>query len=105
MPCTPPWRSMKPLTTIAISPPTTPPNNPSSKPIVNSLHASGRSERIDQIDGLQRIQFLQVGGRLGVVLNIVAYAQRELRGNLDRQRQRIRDQRIGRPGFDQQLIR
>src|ERR1700722_11942373 len=72
---------MKPLTSVAISPPTTPPNNPSSKPMVNSLHAYQRSERVNEIDGLQRVQFLQAGRRFGVVLNIVAHAQRELGGN------------------------
>src|SRR5438270_5800771 len=40
MPCTPPCRSMKPLTTVAISAPTAPPNNPSSKPMVNSFSSS-----------------------------------------------------------------
>src|SRR5260370_1114840 len=85
MPCTPPCFSMKPLTTVAISAPTTPPSNPSSKPMVNSVVPAGRSERVDQIDGLESIQFLQAGRRLGIVFDIVAQAQRELRGNLQRQ--------------------
>jgi hypothetical protein len=56
-----------------------------------------RLERIDQINGLQRVHFFQPGRRTGVVLQVITQAQGQFGGHFHGQCQRIRHQGVDRP--------
>src|ERR1700730_2824907 len=107
---------MRPLTTVTISAPTTPPNNPSSIPMLrpsldwnrqdwNSRCAIGAEQELErkcpskrkyQVDGGYRVDFLERAGRMGVIRDSVTNAEGEPVRHLHSQRNVIVQQRIGR---------
>src|SRR5258708_26779131 len=110
---------MRPLTTVTISAPTAPPNNPSSNPMLrpsldwnrqvwnrrSRISASPELERKCQlkrkyeVDGGHRVDLPERAGRLSVIRDPVRNAEGELVGHLHGQLNAIVQQRIRRASF------
>src|SRR5258708_25844626 len=125
---------MSPLTTVTISAPTAPPNNPSSNPMLRpssdwnrqdwnqrfgisasesalrnqrfaGLERKCRLKRKREVDGGYRVELLERAGRMSVVRDAVTNTEAKLFGHLYGQRNVIVQQRIGRACFRQEFIR
>src|SRR5882757_3271245 len=95
---------MRPLTTVAISAPTTPPNMPSNMPMEASFRIRYSLKAEHQVHAGHRIELLERGRWFGVVRNSVADTERQLIRHLHGKRKVIMQQGIVRARFHEEFI-
>src|ERR1700733_8907467 len=95
---------MRPLTTMAISAPTTPPNMPSNMPIEASSKIRDSLKAEHQIHAGQRIELFQRGRWFRVIRNSITDTERQLIRHLHGKRKIIMQQGFVRARFHQEFV-